>query len=79
MSAVIDRKIQKLMDEEIELAIKNGDELPNQCLGPECKVRLPHGYFFCKECRDKKNRRRPLNSTSDISHRCGILLAGEAR
>jgi len=79
MSAVTDRKIQQSMNEEIKLAIENGDELPNQCLGTGCKIRLPRGYFFCKDCRVKKNPLRSLNSTSEITHRCGILLAGESR
>lgn len=73
MTAAIERKIQKQIEEDAEA---ESDGLPNQCLGKGCKIRLPKGLHFCKKCRPKNGHHGRRPSTPDISHRRGSLLSG---
>ena len=44
----------------------NVEELPNQCLGINCSVRLPKGKHFCVPC--NKRRLRGLGKTANGGH-----------
>jgi hypothetical protein len=66
--------------EPIEGCEEENVELSNKCLGIGCKVRLPRGEHFCKNCKIKKDSskegRLPIN---DRGSRSGDLLSGIAR